>query len=347
MKSLIICLVILASVPAYATNLFQGSIKGAPYTVAAPEKWNSGKVFFHVHGWRPEEAPHEADLNLEDEFYKGLLADGWIIGRTAFLENGVDHDAHTVALRDLKSWIETKFGAIELLILEGESTAGSLVLRIAEQDSDLADGVIAMGPFIDLSNPDADAFLTAKPKLPAILMSNTTEIIDAVSYVALTEKAEVPSSLRPLLRPGHVNVNWIERREALHVMVSTINTGEIKSLTNGTFSVPFRETGTAREDGYLVNKITSVNPYYGNAFIGFHSDELIAAGIEKGEQFEIEAHGKTWSVMFGDSYGDVPAGEWVAFPTADEYIMLVRNHKSATETASLKVGDSVRARAIK
>jgi pimeloyl-ACP methyl ester carboxylesterase len=325
-----------------AATLYEGSLDGAPYVVAKPAEWVEGKVFFHVHGWRPDWAPHEADLNLEAPFYKELLKEGWLIGRTAFLENGVDHEAHTLALRDLKAWIETEMGPVQTLVLEGESTAGSLVLRIAEQDADLADGVIALGPFIDLEDSTADSFLTAKPLLPSILMSNTTEIIEALKYAAIAEDAKYPPSLRPLRRPGHVNVNWVERLAALKALETWMDGGSAIGFRDGTRKVPARATGTVEADGYLENRVTSVIPYYGNAFLGFHPDEWIEAGLSIGSPFEIEAGGETWSVLFGNSYGDVPLGGWVAFPTADEQIMLVRNHGNAIESANLKVGDVIK-----
>ncbi len=320
---------------------WEGEIDGAPYTVAAPVGWSGGKAFFHVHGWRPADAPHLADLDLTNRFYQDLLEAGWLIGRTAFLENGVDHEAHTKALRDLRGWIETQRGEIELLVLEGESTAGTLVLRIAEQDSDLADGVIALGPFIDLTDESKDSFLTAQPRLPAILMTNITEIGDDAGYVAVAADQGYAPALRPLLRPGHVNVNWVERREAVRALETAIRNREPPILTNGTRDVPFRETGTEQENTHLKNQVTAVNIFYGNAFLGFHPDELSAAGINQGETYEVEAGGRSWSVYYGTSYGDVPLGEWVMFPTADEEIMLVRNHQSAIKTANLQVGDTV------
>jgi len=350
MKILIGCVAFfLTAYVAKAVTLHEGILKGAPYKVAVPAAWDSGKVFFHVNGWRPADAPHEADLDLSDPFYESLLADGWVLGRTAFLENGVDHDAHTAALRDLREWIETELGAVEMLVLEGESTAGTLVLRIAEQDADLADGVIAMGAFIELEDSTADAYLSAQPLRPAILMSNQTEIVGPISYVAKAEasaSAVTLAGLRPLLRPGHVNVNWVERRAALDAMQACIANGELAIFSNGTRKVPSRKRSSYSEGAYLTNAVVAVNPYFGNALLDFHPDEFSAIGISKGDAFELVTHGEARKVVFGDSYGDVPPGEWVAFPTADERILLVRNHKSAIATAAIGVGDAVMIRAL-
>jgi hypothetical protein len=322
-------------------DVYQGKLDGAPFKVVVPDNWTDGRVFFHVHGWRPEEAPHEADLNLDDPFYQHILEDGWAIGRTAYLENGVDHDAHTQDLFNLKEWIETEAGQVELLILEGESTAGTLVLRIAERNPELADGVIAKGAFVDLEDETADSFLNGNPSIPSILMSNLTELDGPVSYAAVAATAPVPPSLRPLLRPGHVNVNWLERLDALKAITSWIEDGDSSPITEGTRNVPERETGTIIKEHSLENRVTGINPFFGNVFLGFHPDELHDLGIKQGDSFILHTSGEYRRVYYGESYGDVPLGDWVAFPTAGNTILLARNHESAAETAELKTGDEV------
>ena len=344
--SLFIALTFIITLQLNAQNvefqLHEELLNGAPIKIATPSEPTSNKAFFHVHGWRPTEAPHEADLDLNDPFYKQLLEDGWIIGRTAFRENGVDHDAHTEALYDLKNRIENDHGTIDLLILEGESTAATLVLRIAEQNPDLADGVIAKSAFVELEDRSADSFLQGTPSIPAILMSNLTELDGPIAYSAISENAPVPPSLRPLLRPGHVNVNWMERLDALHAIVSWIETGTINRVVDGTRQVPERETGTVTESNGISNIVTSVNPYFGNAIVGFHPDELHDIGITRGSSFILEVDGQQRNVFYGQSYGDVPEGEWVAFPLADDQILIARNHQSAIATANLNVGDSIK-----
>jgi hypothetical protein len=322
-------------------DLHKGELNGAPYKIAVPHN-AAGQVFFHVHGWRPADAPHEADLDLSDPFYMHLLEEGWIIGRTAFLENGVDHDAHTQSLYDLKDYIASEIGEIERLILEGESTAGTLVLRIAERNPSLADGVIAKGAFIDLNDPAADAYLTGKPEIPAILMSNLTELDGPVAYAAVSEHAPVPPMLRPLLRPGHVNVNWIERRDALTDLSNAIEQGTYTPFHDGTRKVPERETGTEFSGSAIINNITAVDPFFGNATAGFHPDELKQAGITRGSTFIMEVHGQQRNIFYGDSYGDVAHGEWVAFPLADDQILIARNHESAISTANILEGDRIK-----
>ncbi|MEM1222500.1 MAG: SAM hydroxide adenosyltransferase [Verrucomicrobiota bacterium] len=319
----------------------EGVLDGAPYKVAIPEEWSGGSVFFIVNGWRPAEAPHIADLDIEDPLVKRLLQNGWAVARTAFKENGVDPVAHTVALRDLRDWIGSELGVVENVVLEGESTAGTLVLRIAEKNPELADGVIAMSAYINLEDPESDDFLKADPKIPAILMSNITEIEAPVAYVTSALDAPVRPTLRPVLRPGHVNLNWVERWEALKALKTWFSSETAPPIEDGTRSVPQRQTGTRMENDSLINKVTSVNPFYGNALLGFHPDELKASGIEQGKTFDLKVNGKSWSIYYGESYSDVPLGEWIAFPNADDQILLARNHKSAVETAGLFVGSEV------
>lgn len=322
-------------------QLHEGELDGAPYKVATPAGWDGGSVFFIVNGWRPAEAPHVADLDTSEPFVAELLDSGWAVARTAFKENGVDHDAHTEALQALKAWIGSELGEIEVVVMDGESTAGTLLLRIAERNPELASGVIANSAFIEVEDTSSDDYLTANPKIPAILMSNLSEIEGPVAYVASALDAPVTPSLRPLRRPGHVNLNWVERWGALKDMETWLRDGTFPVFVDGTRQVPDRETGMREEDGALVNKVTSVNPFYGNATLGFHPDELRAAGIEQGSTIGLEVHGKTWSVLYGESYGDVELGEWIAFPAADDQILVARNHQSAIETAGLKLGDTI------
>ncbi|TVQ66075.1 MAG: hypothetical protein EA360_06755 [Balneolaceae bacterium] len=342
--SLFLILFLLSSAATLAQTdpeILRGELNGSPYTIALPAAWQSGNLFFHVHGWRPAEAPHEADLDTDDPFYRFLLENGWAIARTAFRENGVNHDAHTADIEILKSWIHNEISTVQRVILEGESTAATLVLRIAECNPDLADGVIAKGAFVNLNDREADSFLEATPGIPAILMSNLTELDGPVAYVASAENAPVRPVLRPLLNPGHVNVNWMERRDAFLAMEKWLDGTLPGMITDGTRTVPVRETGTVQTETRISNRVISINPFFGNAFIGFHPDELAAWGLQRGDFFLIETHGELRRVYYGLSYGDVPLGEWVAFPTASDTILLARNHESAAETARLNTGDEV------
>jgi hypothetical protein len=330
------------SLTAQNHTLYQGDLDGAPFKVLTPIGWDGGTVFFHVHGWRPDDAPHEADLDTEDPFYQTIINEGWAIGRTAFLENGVDHDAHTRALYDLKEYIHEEIGAVERLILEGESTAGTLMLRIAEQNPDLADGVIAKGAFVNFEDETHDSYLEAVPKIPAILMSNLTELEGPLAYATKAQDADVVPAIRPLLRVGHVNVNWVERRDAFYAMNNWLDGEEIGKLAEGTRHVPDRETYTEFTEQSIGNRVVNINPFYGNAFLGFHPDELNDFGIHTGDDFLVEINGKLWKVFYGQSYDDVPIGDWVAFPTASDTIMLVRNHRHAVNTAGISLGDTIR-----
>ena len=323
-------------------TLHEGELEGAPFKVAVPAGWESGNVFFHVHGWRPADAPHEADLDLEDPFYQELINNDWAIARTAFYENGVDNEAHIRALWDLREWIDTEVSGLNHVLMEGESTAGSLVLRIAELEPNLANGVIAKGAFVDLEDETADSFLRGAPQIPAILMSNLTELDGPISYAAVAEDAEAAPALRPLRRPGHVNVNWVEKLAAFEAMNNWIDSGEINQIADGTRTVPDRETGTTIDGEMLVNRVTDIDPYFGNATLGYHPQELEDFGIFRGDYFVIEIAGQQRDVFYGDSYGDVPEGERVAFPTADDQILIARNHQSAIQTARLDIGDEIK-----
>lgn len=323
-------------------EILEGEINESPYKIAIPQNWSHGKLFFHIHGWRPATAPHEANLDPEDSFYSTLLDHGWIIARTASIRNGADHEIYTQSIRELKNWIQTNVGTIELTILEGESTAGTLVLQIAENNPDLADGVIAMGAFIELNDSTSDSYLKADPQIPATLISNLTELDCPVSYAAKAENALTQPMLMPLLRPGHVNINHIERFEALKKLQSRITSGNFSIITDGTQNAPVRQSETVYENGSIVNRITNIDWYFGNIELGFHPDEFNEIGIEQGEIFIFEIDGQQRDVFYGESYSDVDEGEWVAFPHANDHILIARNHEHAANTVNVMIGNSVK-----
>ncbi|MEM8867613.1 MAG: SAM hydroxide adenosyltransferase [Verrucomicrobiota bacterium] len=345
MPYLLVFTTLISSIRA-APRIYEGLLDGAPYTVATPEDWSGGKVFFIVNGWRPADAPHLAELDIEDPLVERLIAADWAVARTAFRENGVDHEAHTLALADLKDWIANELGPLETVVMEGESTAGTLMLRIAEQQPELADGVIALSAYINLEAIESTDYLEANPRMPAILMSNITEIEGPIAYLTSSLDAPVRPALRPVLRPGHVNLNWVERWEALQTLEAWLTVGSLPVVLDGTRSVPQRETGTERVDGELRNRVTATNPFYGNALLGFHPDELEESGFKPGYAFELRVKGQSFSVFYGQSYGDVEEGAWIAFPNADDQILLARNHKSAIETAGISEGDEVAIRPV-
>lgn len=322
-------------------TLHEGELNGAPYKVAVPDNWPDGNVFFHVHGWRPADAPHEADLDMESVFYRELIDMGWAVARTAFYENGVDNDAHMQALSELSEWINDEIGTTGRIVMEGESTAGSLVLRIAEIAPDLADGVIAKGAFVNLHDETADSYLEGTPKIPSVLMSNLTELDEPVAYAAVSEDADYQPALRPLLRPGHVNVNSLERLNAFLDLNRWLDTGQVTRISEGTRTVPERNTGTTLEREMLVNEITSTDRFFGNAKLGFHPSELDEFGIYPGDFFILEINGQEYELFYGESYGDVPEGEWVAFPTADDHILVAINYGNAVQAAGIAIGDRV------
>ena len=129
-------------------------------------------------------------------------------------------------------------------------------------------------------------------------------------------------------------------------MTEWIETGNYRSITDGTRPVPERETGTVSKNGKLVNTVTAIDRFFGNATLGFHPNELTEAGIQQGETFVIEIDGQQRNVFYGESYGDVPQGEWVAFPLADDQILVARNHESAVQTAGLEVGKEIKIWAV-
>lgn len=324
-------------------SIHEGVLQESPYMFLVPENADDNKIFFDVHGWRPPDSPHEAKLDAEEPFIKQLLDDGWIVAKTAFRENGVNHKAHAADIKNLTDLISETTGPAALTILEGESTAGTLMLYIAENHPNLADGVIAKSAFINLDSASEENILDATPSIPVLLMSNITEAEGPLTYVKASSQVYDSISMHIINRPGHVNINYLERYSALQKILAQIEGEPVYPISDGTIAVPPRASTSVfmPDSNRLENRIFSVDPYFGNLIVDVQPDDLLQLNIQKGDHFLLHIHNRYRTVFFGDTYSDVSEGEWVAFTTAENRLLIARNHEHAANTIHATAGDSI------
>jgi hypothetical protein len=161
--------------------------------------------------------------------------------------------------------------------------------------------------------------------------------------------------VRPVLfrvsRDGHVNVNERERLVALRALVAWLdggNTAVPPPPADGLFfdatvePVPVPSRVEPHPDGRGFDaRVIEVSAVYGNVFIDAQPADFTAAGIGGMRWFQLTAHGQTFRVLHGRDFGSVKRGEWVAFPNADGFYWIARNHADAAATGRLTVSDVV------
>lgn len=329
---------------------FSGEIDGALYRILAPgEDWN-GSLWIEAHGLRDDNGtPLIAELSPSAPFNAELLKRGWAVATTSYRRNGIIVDDAITDVLNLRDEAAARLGPPKVVVVEGSSMGGSIGTLLAESDTGEFTGVVAAGAALQIVAPEfTKRQLTHAPRIPIVFLTNQSELDGPAAYVAAV-RAHHPDGdtvvpvLWKVLRDGHVNVNAPERLAALDAVVAWAETGKSPGDREDATVVidAGPSTATVAADGSLRAKVTNLARVYGNLYTDLRPADFEQAGIKRGDSFTMKAPGGTFTVLYGKTYGDVPVGDWVAFPIAEGTIMISRNHANAAETAGLAIGDAI------
>lgn len=87
--------------------------------------------------------------------------------------------------------------------------------------------------------------------------------------------------------------------------------------------------------------ITEVTSDYGNLDTDITYMQLEELGCGVGDEFVIIHGEQRVTAHFGETYGDVPRGEWVGLLNSMGNLRLARNYDNAAETLGVKSGDEI------
>lgn len=323
-----------------------GEIEGALFTLARPAQWNR-KVLLLAHGLIDEGSKKIAALDIRDTAYARLLDEGWLIASTSYRRNGVivrDAIADVNALRD---HIERTEGRPQTVLLYGVSMGGAVVTLIAENEPGRYQGVVAVGVATQARDPQYPLAFTSEPKIPILFLANQSELERPTTYIGRVPPTAVQPALWTVARDGHANVNSAEVAAALDGLIGWVETGSVTLRRDATVLVATPPGDTTIEGDTAHGRVDSITANNGNLFTTFRPGDFEKLGIAKGDTFELTAGGKTYTVRYGTTYGDVPRGEWVAFLRAEGLILLARNYGNAAETTGIQPGDALAVRALK
>jgi pimeloyl-ACP methyl ester carboxylesterase len=318
----------------------KGEIKGAKFVIAVPGQWNK-RLLIIAHGYRPISAPLFADFPLEKLAYAKLLHNGWMIACTSYRSNGLFYKEGVNDILDLRQYIEKKYGKPNQTFIEGISMGAVIATLIAENHAEDFSGVL--GTAFPLVHENKYYTLTYHPKIPILFFSNQNEITDPRSYAAKVKKgnASIPPVVWYVSRDGHVNISDTEEYAALKGLITLVETGTIEKDKDAILPPPVRESSALYKEGGAYAVVKYIHPVYGNMNINFIEKDLKKLGIQKRTSFKLTFKDKQVSVFWGDAYGDVPKGEWIAFVTANGTLEVARNFENAGKTLGCKVGDKI------
>ncbi len=317
-----------------------GEIEGTPYVIALPTEWN-GNLLLLAHGYVAKERPLSAAFDSTSASLAHLLDQGWMIASTAYRRNGLIIRDAIEDLNDLRDHIEVNYGEPFLVILEGRSMGGLIVTLITENEPDRFQGALAIGAALQIRDSLYPIEKTYQPKAPLLFLSNQSELDGPTAYIERATEAAIKPVLWKVSRNGHVNINETERHLALTALIEWITTNTINESKDITYIPPNTERDVRFENGQCIGKIIDISPEYGNIFINLNTEDFTKIGIQRGMTFRISIKDETTEVVYGTTYSDVPEGEWVAFPTADNVTRVAINLGNASKALDAQIDDVV------
>jgi pimeloyl-ACP methyl ester carboxylesterase len=359
LKWLVIPLLALASAsaqetPAAPVKVDIGHLAGANFAIARPPgEWNH-RLLLLAHGYRPVSAPLIADLHPERASIKAALDEGWIVATTSYRRNGMIVGDAIADLDALRAYIATSYGDLDRVILEGESTGGLIVTIMAERDAELYAGAVVFDATLYVKETNGTVGLSLLPRIPLIFLATEREVPEARSY--LTSLVARPSpAVQPALfliqRVGHTNINQAEHLAAFRAINAWIDGGRA-ALPVPKDQARYFDATVAPDPGPssavllpdnrgFTTSVAEADAVYGNILLAAQARDFASAGIPLMTFCTLGVGGKSYRALYGRTYSDVKAGEWIVFPDADGRTVLARNSANAAATAGLKVGDAV------
>jgi pimeloyl-ACP methyl ester carboxylesterase len=339
------------AVPLTAVRLDEGRLEGTLYSIAVPDAWN-GRLLLLAHGYRPEDQPLHARLYVDKPPVATLLAERWMVAITSYRRNGIIVRDALADLADLRRHIEAKYGTPAHIYLMGESMGGAIATLLAEEDADhLYSGAVAIGAALEIREAGVAPGFTLRPQRPLLFLTNRSEVSGPAAYVRAAASCEVPPVLWRVARDGHVNVNAAEKLAALAALVRWAEAGVRPAADfDATLAPPPALADAAPvTGGALAGRVVEIHPVYGNLTLDLRAGDLDRLGLAQKTWFGLVVGDITLRVYrssVGNQFDAVKRGQWLAFPDAEDRLVVAINRGNAAAAAKLAVGDGVSLRQL-
>jgi len=336
MRTYLLVLLCLGTALAFAQDdgkkvtIEQGNLGPSKIMIAAPAKWNK-HVLIYAHGLRAANTPLSAEFSVTELCNRTLLDEGWLIAETSYRRNGWIVDDAIEDLTQLRQYVIDKYGVPEHIYLAGGSMGGAIVTKMTETCKGQYDGALAVGAALNIGAVN----YSFHPEMPLLFISNQNELSDPKRYLAGLVNDPMKPALWYLKRDGHCNLNAQEELAALRALFVFRETGKVETDKDAT--IVLTPKSVARfADGGAYARMTGAN-----INTEFTAADLEKLGITRGKTFQVTFNEKTFTVLLGASYFDVPQGGWVAFVMADGYVKIARNYDSVIAALGCKEKDEI------
>lgn len=335
-----VLLLLLLCISCLRAEVTRGEIGGAKFTMAAPDSWQ-GRLVLIAHGYRPENAPLGADLDVSDEFVAPLVKDGWAVAITSYRRNGWIIEDAILDLKALRDHIAEKHGGVKRCIVVGNSMGGLIGTLIVEGAMDGVQGVVNIGAF--LGDPEKEnAFypsLTWKPKAPVLFLTNQDELEHPKHYHAKAG-AEM-TALWEVRRDGHCNTSDAENLQAVLAVNAWIDGKAPDKEKDGTVPPPKRPSTATKTDGGLSGKIRMASESWGNLSTDFVAADLESLGLKIGDKAVVSNGENKLELSIVNYRSDVEQGKGALYVTPNGWVLIMINGGNAAKALGVKTGDPI------
>ncbi|MEX0943099.1 MAG: SAM hydroxide adenosyltransferase [Pseudomonadales bacterium] len=115
-------------------------------------------------------------------------------------------------------------------------------------------------------------------------------------------------------------------------------------LTQVPFFLLFLALGSmasAMHHRQVIAVVESVSMDFGNIETNVGTEALESLGLTQGDSFTVQFGERQFKTTLGETYSDVPQGDWIAFITETGKLQIARNYENAAVTLGVKTGDSI------
>ncbi|XOV86001.1 MAG: SAM hydroxide adenosyltransferase [Pseudomonadota bacterium] len=97
----------------------------------------------------------------------------------------------------------------------------------------------------------------------------------------------------------------------------------------------------AKHHRQVITEVVYISDDYGNVAVDAGAEALAELALSRGDTFTVGFGEKEFPIYFGETFSDVPRGDWVAFLTPAGNLLIARNYENAADTLGVSVGDKV------
>lgn len=113
------------------------------------------------------------------------------------------------------------------------------------------------------------------------------------------------------------------------------------SLVLLTMALILAGTAAAKHHRQATAEVMHIDDVHGNIDTNATADTLDELDLSKGDSFPVAYGDREVTVYLGETYSDVPRGDWIAFITGEGNLRIARNFEDAASTLGVEVGDTI------